>query len=60
PYSTPNDQLSSPSTNPHIASLTSRHLAHVIYTSGSTGKPKGVMIEHQGVVNLMTFRPKMF
>jgi amino acid adenylation domain-containing protein len=32
----------------------SRHLAYVIYTSGSTGQPKGVMVEHAGVVNLLT------
>ncbi|MEF9478798.1 amino acid adenylation domain-containing protein [Chryseobacterium sp. 1B4] len=31
------------------------HLAYVIYTSGTTGRPKGVMIEHSGVVNLVTF-----
>jgi len=29
-------------------------LAYVIYTSGSTGRPKGVMVEHAGVVNLLT------
>ncbi|KAG0001634.1 hypothetical protein BGZ65_003322, partial [Modicella reniformis] len=46
--------------NPEIAGLTSRHLAYIIYTSGSTGKPKGVTIEHQGAVNLIHSRPKMF
>lgn len=29
-------------------------LAYCIYTSGSTGKPKGVLLEHGGVVNMMT------
>ncbi|MCU0871945.1 MAG: AMP-binding protein, partial [Pirellulaceae bacterium] len=29
-------------------------LAYVIYTSGTTGKPKGVLIEHRGIVNLVT------
>lgn len=33
---------------------TPRDLAYIIYTSGSTGKPKGVMIEHRGVVNILT------
>ncbi|MCK4258703.1 MAG: amino acid adenylation domain-containing protein [Halanaerobiales bacterium] len=29
-------------------------LAYIIYTSGTTGHPKGIMIEHSGVVNLVT------
>ncbi|MEJ7738042.1 MAG: amino acid adenylation domain-containing protein [Chitinophagaceae bacterium] len=36
------------------------NLAYVIYTSGSTGKPKGVMIEHGGVVNLITAQSDFF
>ncbi|KAL1915186.1 uncharacterized protein VTP21DRAFT_7462 [Calcarisporiella thermophila] len=46
--------------NPQLVQLTSRHVAYIIYTSGSTGKPKGVMVEHQGAVNLVYSRPKMF
>jgi amino acid adenylation domain-containing protein/thioester reductase-like protein len=30
-------------------------LVYLIYTSGSTGRPKGVMIEHQGLVNYLTW-----
>ena len=29
-------------------------LAYVIYTSGTTGEPKGVMLEHRGIVNLVS------
>jgi amino acid adenylation domain-containing protein len=29
-------------------------LAYTMFTSGSTGKPKGVMIEHRGVLRLVT------
>ncbi|KAG0204092.1 hypothetical protein BGX31_003260, partial [Mortierella sp. GBA43] len=53
-------QLGVHTQNPQIAGLTSGHLAYVIYTSGSTGKPKGVLIEHQGVVNLIHPRPRLF
>lgn len=38
-----------------IASATSSNLAYVIYTSGTTGTPKGVMVEHKGVINLITW-----
>ncbi|MFI6932804.1 amino acid adenylation domain-containing protein [Streptomyces sp. NPDC050287] len=29
-------------------------LAYVMFTSGSTGRPKGVMVEHRGVLRLVT------
>ncbi|MCC2645548.1 MAG: hypothetical protein K0R94_1326, partial [Burkholderiales bacterium] len=29
-------------------------LSYVVFTSGTTGKPKGVMVQHSGVVNLVT------
>jgi amino acid adenylation domain-containing protein len=36
------------------------NLAYVIYTSGSTGKPKGVMIQHQGLVNLISWHQRVY
>ncbi|KAF9991859.1 hypothetical protein BGZ65_013018, partial [Modicella reniformis] len=53
-------QTSSLSMDPSVPELTSHSLAYVMYTSGSTGKPKGVMVEHQGIVNLMSSRPDDF
>lgn len=35
-------------------------LAYIIYTSGSTGKPKGVMVEHQSIVNLISYQTEYF
>jgi len=47
-----------PAENPSL--LTSpRNACYVIYTSGSTGRPKGVVIEHRGLVNLMSFLPRL-
>ncbi|MCP5062018.1 MAG: amino acid adenylation domain-containing protein, partial [Ignavibacteriae bacterium] len=37
-----------------------KSLAYLIYTSGSTGKPKGVMLEHEGLINLVTNQIKDF
>ncbi|MCP5054992.1 MAG: amino acid adenylation domain-containing protein, partial [bacterium] len=36
------------------------NLAYIIYTSGSTGKPKGTMVEHGGVVNLLSAMQTQF
>lgn len=33
-------------------------LIYAIYTSGTSGKPKGVMIEHKGVINLLSVLSK--
>ena len=45
--------------NPDVI-IQPKQLAYIIYTSGSTGKPKGVMIEHSGVVNLVTAQTAYF
>ncbi|PDT56268.1 non-ribosomal peptide synthetase, partial [Bradyrhizobium diazoefficiens] len=51
-----------PASNPdrHTLGLTSGHLAYVIYTSGSTGTPKGVMVQHRGLVNLLSAQVGLF
>jgi amino acid adenylation domain-containing protein/non-ribosomal peptide synthase protein (TIGR01720 family) len=38
-----------------VSSVAKNNLAYVIYTSGTTGKPKGVLVEHTGVVNVVTW-----
>ncbi|MBZ5554817.1 MAG: amino acid adenylation domain-containing protein [Acidobacteriia bacterium] len=40
--------------------VTAEHLAYVIYTSGSTGRPKGVMIQHSGLVNLVSWHQREY
>ncbi|CAA7196944.1 Tyrocidine synthase 3 [Chryseobacterium potabilaquae] len=48
------NSLNSCSTENPNTEVSSSDLSYVIYTSGTTGKPKGVMIEHGGVVNLVS------
>ncbi|MBC1189513.1 non-ribosomal peptide synthetase [Microcystis aeruginosa CS-558/01A06] len=48
-----------PQDNP-LHSMTSENLAYVIYTSGSTGKPKGVLIQHQSLLNLVSWHQNAF
>ncbi len=36
------------------------NLAYVIYTSGSTGQPKGVEIQHESLINLVTWHTRVY
>ncbi|OAD21768.1 pyoverdine sidechain peptide synthetase II, D-Asp-L-Thr component [Candidatus Thiomargarita nelsonii] len=53
------DVASQSSENPALRIQVS-DLAYVIYTSGSTGKPKGVMVEHQALLNHMSWMQSLF
>jgi fengycin family lipopeptide synthetase D len=48
------------STESPTSSVTSHSGAYIIYTSGSTGKPKGVVVEHKGVVNMLSCRKQEY
>ncbi|KAF9944718.1 hypothetical protein BGZ72_002060, partial [Mortierella alpina] len=48
-----------PTSNLTVKAATPRHLAYVFYTSGTTGKPKGVMVEHEGLVSLVTTQQQL-
>ncbi|MDQ0986979.1 amino acid adenylation domain-containing protein [Streptomyces sp. V2I9] len=52
-YRVDRDFETGPATLPGIAQ-TPADLAYTIFTSGSTGEPKGVMVDHIGVVNLIS------
>ncbi|HEX6046470.1 MAG TPA: amino acid adenylation domain-containing protein, partial [Pyrinomonadaceae bacterium] len=43
-----------------VTDVTSQNLAYVIYTSGSTGQPKGVEIQHDGLMNLVTWHQREY
>jgi len=53
----PTTLLPGPSTNKKSQAA---NMAYVIYTSGSTGKPKAVMVEHKGIINLITYHKEYF
>ena len=38
----------------------SKSTVYMVYTSGSTGKPKGVMVEHRGLVNVISWHIKEY
>ncbi|HZI16892.1 MAG TPA: non-ribosomal peptide synthetase, partial [Myxococcus sp.] len=42
-----------PSSSPQVP-ISPLHLAYVIYTSGSTGSPKGTLLQHLGLINLLS------
>lgn len=53
------DTSAYPATNPALQSGP-ESLAYIIYTSGSTGRPKGTEIQHNNVVNLITWHRQAY
>ncbi len=47
------------SANP-LSGSTASQLAYIIYTSGSTGWPKGVEIQHDSLLNLITWHQRVY
>jgi len=48
-------QIAQESVSNPTSLTTPQNAAYVIYTSGSTGTPKGVLIQHQGLVNYLSW-----
>lgn len=44
-----------PVESPSIDAIADDDLAYILYTSGSTGKPKGVLVEHQNLINYLSY-----
>jgi amino acid adenylation domain-containing protein len=54
------ENINHQSTTATVNLTTPANLAYVIYTSGSTGKPKGVLVEHAGMVNLVSQHRRLY
>jgi amino acid adenylation domain-containing protein len=54
------DELAAYSTENPLSGVVAENLAYVIYTSGSTGRPKGIQVQHQGLINLVTWHQETY
>jgi amino acid adenylation domain-containing protein len=54
------DSIGEATTEKPILGSNAKNLAYVIYTSGSTGLPKGVLLEHKGLVNLVSWHCRTY